>query len=266
MATKSRNHDESRGAVCLACLNKTNKGRKILSHQVKIIQNFIPKYNLEDRKFPTVFCPSCFIKISMNQAVDFVDYSSLDTKPRDNQKCYCVICSIARAHRYDYKKLNYSIERQPKPGVQPSNVPKTQKVCTRCFQKVGRGIVHKCTIRNKIQNTVQAAGEQRQQVASSILDTQLRQSKESSSIKLKRARGHSLEIQKVTKKTKMNSEDTRMTGEDLKDIQATTKSSFQVVRKITAKWRRKNKKSVKWGAVSECERISHKLDDSFSVT
>lgn len=265
MPGKARTHDESRAAVCVACLNKTKKTKKrkhISSDQINKIRKQIPDYDLSNRNYPSTLCANCSINLNRNLEVQFVDYSLLSTTPEDKAKCSCIICTVARAHRYDYQKLHYSIERQSKPGVQPVNVKKTQKTCVRCFQAIGRGISHKCNIRNKIENTIKAAGDLKQEVASTILSSEMRNSEK---IRIKRSRGHSLEVQKITKKTKLTQDDCKMNGEDLKDVQVVSKASFSAVRKIASKWRQKNQGSVKWGAVSELNRLSHKFDDLFAI-
>lgn len=123
------------------------------------------------------------------------------------------------------------------------------QVCQKCFTRISRGKPHESTVRNKIENILNAAGEQREQIAARILTDKLNNTPATTndikSTVLKRSRGHSLNISVLSKKAKIEVEWAPPINIDvLKNIQMDTHTNTNQVKTSVKNIKNSTKKKL----------------------
>ena len=165
MPNFARNHQESRKAVCIICLQKSDG---ILSPTVKqrIVSIFSTDISFDDPKVPSGICTTC--RVSLGQKAkssesdkvllpELHDFSKIFV-PRFLRSspfsCNCMICKIARSSSLRSKSTAHPLGLKKKKRGRPS-APKEQaqqKQCPKCLTKVARGKHHSCTPTSLAQN------------------------------------------------------------------------------------------------------------------
>lgn len=100
-------HDENRFKVCLLCFRKRKEMFIIQMKLTDHVKSLFENYDEADDRIPGALCGSCKRNVSkmMNgqmQKIEFPDLSIFWHKPkatrsRDNMKCDCALCEIARS-------------------------------------------------------------------------------------------------------------------------------------------------------------------------
>jgi len=107
MPNIARNHEESRKAVCLLCMQKSTTGLTltVIDRIKKLVS---PDLNFEDPRVPAGICSTCrkclqensSESVSKRQLPDLFDFSKIQisiTLRSSPVPCSCTICQIARS-------------------------------------------------------------------------------------------------------------------------------------------------------------------------
>lgn len=202
-------HDENRKKICAPCGRKIVFG-KVKPENFVInnkIANLINKYSstdfdLSNEKYPLSICRSCYLtlldfeKEIYNRQIQIMpDYKNI-VLPKETRStkdtCNCYICSTATCFGHvnvkkgkgNFRELrtNIDVSGQCKNSVKKvdevsvlsennKKSPDVIKVCSKCFQNVGKGINHEC--KNPKENLLKLVDKlpqkSKEQVASSII-------------------------------------------------------------------------------------------------
>lgn len=199
-------HDENRKKICgpcgrkIICSNARDKPEKFLIGEktLTLIKKFVSEdYDLNNEKYPLSICRTCYLtlldhekKIYKRQIQIMPKYSDIiiqkETRSVKND-CNCFICSIASSFGHmkvkkgkghfrvsqtnkdisEIKKLNLNKLNVPQENKQPESI----QLCSKCFQKIGKGISHDCKNpkENLLKLVEQLPEKNQEQVASAII-------------------------------------------------------------------------------------------------
>lgn len=200
-------------SVCVGCL-RPGCERQVTEASLEMVRKKVfSGFTVDSLSLPCGLCNSCRLLLysssyseSTFPKFDFDDLSkSMKRNPPSQLLCVCYICQAGRSKVFKRKKNKpgpKSVENQEVPTAS-----KTVQVCSKCFQKVGRGIQHSCKRGDATDNLAkcaEAAGVS-EQVASKVLSDISNTVDKPDDIKLKRKRGPpmSINVEPVAKKSRI---------------------------------------------------------------
>lgn len=154
-----KSHEENRKCVCILCMQKT-KTMRALNVKTKdaLKKYFIPEFDEQNEKFPTVLCTSCYkrtleadknSKGKNKENFQIFNYSHLilpkpQTRNVASAICKCTICEKARFKTFNLSKIK--VKRcSPKQNAHA-------KYCKECMTQIKRGVGHNCCKTTKLAN------------------------------------------------------------------------------------------------------------------
>ena len=105
-----------------------------------------------------------------NKSIDYDKLTRIRVKDFGSKGCQCYICTEVRSPQ-NMRHVNH----RPKPGVKAKPSPKKTaspiKICSKCGQKIGKGIRHYCSPAKQAKNLTGLANSQgvKEQMASSVI-------------------------------------------------------------------------------------------------
>lgn len=261
MPTPKRTHEESRNVVCLACFSKCKNGRKINDQQEKEIIKLLPNYSKTDPSFPSILCNNCRVNLLKNK-LKIVDYETLNTRPSRKDKKRCCICKVGRLNHFE--KNIFTIKNSPKKKAKNAE---TINICSKCFSKVGKGLAHHCTKRNKVDNILVSTADVKEQVASkTLIEIKKNALNKDNIVSLNKGRGTSLKVSILSKQNQNIQKNTQIDQEFVKDIADSCDMSDRNVQNFIAKFRKRfGKRSAESQILVNLKEKSHICDDYFEV-
>ena len=110
--SKARGHHESRVAVCIVCFKKSDRkcsdaDRNVLLDPTKNTNSIYNSIDINDGRVPSGICNSCRADVQLANSANDVQFKfpaeldiardvQLNPLTRENPKCLCLICQIAR--------------------------------------------------------------------------------------------------------------------------------------------------------------------------
>ena len=183
LVRKARSHTENRKVLCGVCYKKGDL-RPITDNQLSQLKTLVDRsYCLDNVRYQTVLCKVCALALSAHvkkpdnpgRTLLKPKYENLNPPPShstrsvDPQSCPCTMCEIARSnltagsfsgHRLPEKfwKILFPDSQYPTPKYKKENIPPVENRCSKCFSKVGQGLLHACSrtnMENNLQDIVQ---------------------------------------------------------------------------------------------------------------
>ena len=178
MPRDKKTHDDCLKAVCFFCLRKS---QNVISESIKsyIVNNVSGSYQSHASFLPSGICNYCQRSVydliqkgsESKRTLPLQDYltiaqrmRSIPPQTRSSPNCACYICEIAHSKSSNAGPTQISdsmlgisqLSNTSTAGSETSVRPKTLTICSRCYQRVGLGIVHACEKGNKaIQNLME---------------------------------------------------------------------------------------------------------------
>lgn len=143
-------HEINRLKMCLFCQKKPTAAFPVAGVIKTKIESKFTEFNAADVRLPKVICNPCRHKLlysSTNTAnITLPDYDSYQQVVAvENEDCNCNLCDKVRSRCSDISLIGQK-------KIAKSSKIETVKRCVKCFNKIGRGIKHKCGIKNLAEN------------------------------------------------------------------------------------------------------------------
>ena len=137
-------HTNSRGKVCVVCLEKSKfKLTPNLISQLNQFTQIFDKISPDDERVPSAICGACRGQNkTFKLPLDFSFESNVIIVEKSEGACVCTICKIASGLDGVFSKTN-----QPKnSGPKKSSKVESKKLCDECLGVFSPGISHVCNL------------------------------------------------------------------------------------------------------------------------
>lgn len=255
---KARSHEDSRSVICILCFSKSLNGRKMSNNVINLIKKVYIDFDIYNPKYPMAICDGCRKKLVSNpENLSIVNYDHLNTEPTSDKNCDCVICQTARLNNKVPNRLSTK-----KVAVHKSKNADYLLVCGKCFNRIGKGVKHCCTKREKIFNIIEHAQSIESQVASRCIQ-KIRG--DEASLQLKQCYGKPLKIS--LNPTPANSSlGKSLNDTHLQEIKLELGLSQNGVKRLITRLRQAaGRNIVQLGSLERLTSNSHAVDDFFVV-
>ena len=165
---RNPSHTLNRARICLVCCQRATS--VITSTLLAVIRTFlIQGFCLENERFPSGLCTTCWITISGFGTGDFTRSLPpwfglspmatflLNRNPKDH--CDCLICSIAFDYckfgaRSSKRKVGGDRRRRPQSAVESKGSTIVAMICVKCLTTIRPGSPHRCNSNSRFQNVM----------------------------------------------------------------------------------------------------------------
>lgn len=156
---------------------------------------------------PQNLCLNCYVKVTTGRTITkVVDYSKIRIKPNRSISCYCEICRITSSsiNPVNDTGIQQKVTGRPSKNLKSS----TLRICSSYHSSIQQRKCHKCNRESRILNFINFSGNDREAVASEIVQNNV--------FELKNLKGeHPTYLQKLNRNEKT---DKKITAGDLIEI------------------------------------------------
>ena len=154
-------HEQSREKVCSACGVRTAKKKRITAGEEKLLQKYCkPRFDSNFREHPAGLCSSCrWYLFACKRGDNWDEIQKPDPrlkwdafqlehgrfKEHLHDAAECQVCLLARFNPVGEPAFNADNMYVMK-SWEPVPPEKTYKFCDKCYQHIGKGIPHPCTV------------------------------------------------------------------------------------------------------------------------
>ena len=160
-------HEDARQVICSCCGIKTSKKTKMTDNDEALVRKYCkPSYDSTLREQPAGLCNTCRwylfackrrdIWVEVGKPDPRVRWDAFELEHRrfsekDHNRDDCQICILAKENPVQKNNPEMGHMLQPREPLAPEK-KEIFKLCGKCYQHIGRGIPHCCTVANLKKN------------------------------------------------------------------------------------------------------------------